>query len=33
MIIVIICWLLLSNQSVYRQIAGYVLGVDDHRVG
>ena len=22
-----------SNQSFFRQIAGYVMGVDDHRVG
>ena len=26
------CWLLLSNQSFYRQIAGYGMGVGDHRV-
>ena len=32
-IIIIICWPLLSNQSLFRQIAGYVMGVDDHRVG
>ena len=28
----IICWPLLSNQSCFWQIAGYVMGVDDHRV-
>ena len=28
-----ICWSLLSNQSFYRQIAGYGMGVGDHRVG
>ena len=22
-----------SNQGFFRQIAGYVMGVDDHRVG
>ena len=27
------CWPLLSNQSFIRQTAGYVTGVDDHRVG
>ena len=29
----IICWLLPSNQSFYRQIAGYQRGVGDRRVG
>ena len=29
----IICWPLISNQSCFWQIAGYVMGVDDHRVG
>ena len=28
----IICWLLLSNQRFLRKIAGYVMGVNDHRV-
>ena len=28
-----ICWPLPSNQSFYRQIAGYRMGVGDHRVG
>ena len=28
-----ICWSLLSNQSFYRQIAGYQRGVGDCRVG
>ena len=28
-----ICWPLLSNQSFYRQIAGYGMGIGDHRVG
>ena len=27
------CWPLPSNQSFYRQIAGYVRGVRDSRVG
>ena len=27
-----ICWPLPSNQSFYRQIAGYQRGVGDHRV-
>ena len=31
-IVIYICWLLLSNQSFFRQIPGYVMGVDDHRV-
>ena len=26
-------WLLLSNQSFFGQIAGYVMSVDDHRIG
>ena len=29
----VICWPLPSNQSFYRQIAGYRMGVGDHRVG
>ena len=28
-----ICWPLPSNQSFYRQIAIYGMGVGDHRVG
>ena len=28
-----ICWPSLSNQCFYRQIAGYGMGVGDHRVG
>ena len=28
-----ICWPSPSNQSFYRQIAGYQRGVGDHRVG
>ena len=28
-----VCWSLPSNQSFYRQIAGYVRGVRDPRVG
>ena len=28
-----ICWPLPSNQSFYRQVAGYWKGVGDHRVG
>ena len=27
------CWTLPSNQSFYRQIAGYGMGVGDHRIG
>ena len=27
------CWLLLKNQSFYRQIASYDMGVRDHRLG
>ena len=27
------CWPSPSNQSFYRQIAGYGMGVGDHRVG
>ena len=30
---VCVCWLLPSNQSFYRQIAGYEMDVGDHRVG
>ena len=26
------CWPLLSNQCFYKQIAGYGMGVGDHRV-
>ena len=29
---VCVCWPLPSNQSFYRQIAGYQRGVDDHGV-
>ena len=28
-----VCWLLLSKQSFYKQIAGQGNGVDDHKVG
>ena len=28
-----VCWLLPSNQSLYKQIAGQGNGVGDHRVG
>ena len=30
---IVFCWPLPSNQSFYRQIAGYQRGVGDHRVG
>ena len=30
---VAICWPLPNNQDLYRQIAGYRMGVGDHRVG
>ena len=30
---VCVCLQLPSNQSFYRQITGYVISVDDHRVG
>ena len=29
----VICWQLPSNQSLWRQISGYGVGVGDHRVG
>ena len=28
-----VCWPLPNNQSLYRQIGGYGMGVGDHRVG
>ena len=30
---VCVCWLLPSNQSSYRQIAGYMRGMRDPRLG